>query len=425
MMNPALTDPPAERRIYPWFLVGLLWFCGFFNYADRQAVYSVFPQLKDEFHLSNAGLGMLGSSFALVYAFSSPLAGLVVDRVSRRWLIPAGLAVWSLVCAATGTSRTFGQLLIYRAAEGLGESFYFPASMSLLADYHGPRTRSRALGLHQTSVYAGTAAGGILAGMIGQTYGWRTPFLLLGLIGTVFAFALPWLIREPVRGAADPKPAPQPGDEFLPPPPEGVWANLATITRVPAALTLIGVFAGANFVATTLLAWLPQFVKTKHGLDLSQSATVAGLFFPIGNAVGALVGGTLADAMARKVKGGRVLVQASGLIVGAPCVWFVGTADSLAVLVPSLVAIGLCKGVYDANIFASLFDVVPSPVRGTAAGLMNTVGWGAGSAAPLVVGLLSDQYGLGAVIGWTAAVYLAAGLFALFAARLTARAVVA
>ena len=80
----------------------------------------------------------------LVYALSAPLAGFVVDRMSRRFLIVVGLAFWSLVCAATALARTFNQLLLFRAAEGLGETFYFPASMSLLADYHGPRTRSRA-----------------------------------------------------------------------------------------------------------------------------------------------------------------------------------------------------------------------------------------------------------------------------------------
>ena len=85
--------------------------------------------------------------------------------------------------SATALARTFNQLLFFRAAEGLGETFYFPASMSLLADYHGPRTRSRAMSIHQTSVYAGTALGGIAAAELGRQYGWRSPFLILGLVG--------------------------------------------------------------------------------------------------------------------------------------------------------------------------------------------------------------------------------------------------
>ena len=91
-----------KSRVYPWFVVGLLWFCGFLNYADRQAVYSVFDLLGKEFQLTNLHKGMIGSSFMIVYALSAPIAGYIVDRVSRRWLIGIGVGVWSVICAAIG-----------------------------------------------------------------------------------------------------------------------------------------------------------------------------------------------------------------------------------------------------------------------------------------------------------------------------------
>jgi MFS family permease len=87
-------------------------------------------------------------------------------------------------------------------------------------------------------------------------------------------------------------------------------------------------------------------------------------------------------------------------------------------LIVALVGAGLCKGIYDSNIFASLFDVVLSEDRGTAAGLMNTVGWTGGFVAPTVVGYASERLGLGMTIASTAAVYLLAGLLAVVAARL-------
>lgn len=405
----------------------MLWFCGFFNYADRQAIFSVLDLIGEEFKLDNLDKGAIGSSFMIVYAVSAPLAGFVVDRVSRRWLIPAGLALWSVICAATGSARSYGVLLLYRAAEGLGESFYFPASMSILADYHGPRSRSRAMSIHQTSVYAGTAAGGILAGYLGKNYGWRSPFLILGMIGLAYSAMLPFLLVEPRRGAAEaaPEPLADPDpdpDTPIEPKAGGLFENILAVIRIPAAATLLAVFAGANFVAATLLAWLPSFVKEQHGLDLFAAATVAGLFFPLGNALGALSGGVVADLAARRVRGGRVLVQASGLLLGAPFVWIAGRTSSLLTLQCALVMIGGCKGMYDANIFASVYDVVTTRVRGTAAGLMNTVAWSAGGAAPALVGWLSREHGLSAVIAWTSGVYAVAGLLALVAAYLVAHA---
>src|SRR5688572_11891713 len=126
----------------------MLWCISFFNYADRQAIFSVFPLLEKEMHLTSVQLGLLGSSFAWMYGLSAPFAGAIVDRVRRVSAILFGLHAWSLICMATALSRTFGHLFFFRAAEGLGETVYFPASMSLLGDYHGKETRSRAMGLH-------------------------------------------------------------------------------------------------------------------------------------------------------------------------------------------------------------------------------------------------------------------------------------
>src|SRR5262249_29835917 len=183
---PATTLPPPSN----WSVVGMLWWTSFFNYADRQAIFSVFPLLKTEFGLDPVELGLLGSSFAWVYGLGAPFAGAVVDRVRRKTAIVGGLHAWSLICLATAASRNLAHLIFFRAAEGLGETFYYPASTSLISDYHGIRTRSRALGIHQTSVYVGTIAGGFFAGLIGQHYGWRSSFIVFGCLGVVLGLVI-------------------------------------------------------------------------------------------------------------------------------------------------------------------------------------------------------------------------------------------
>ena len=134
----------ADGR-YKWSVVGMLWCISFFNYADRQAIFSVFPLLEREMGLTTVELGLLGSSFAWVYGLGAPFAGMIVDRVRRKSAILAGLHLWSIICMATAVSRNFRHLFVFRAAEGLGETFYFPASMSMISDYHGRNTRSRAI----------------------------------------------------------------------------------------------------------------------------------------------------------------------------------------------------------------------------------------------------------------------------------------
>jgi len=75
--------------------------------------------------------------------------------------------------------------------------------MSLISDYHGKNTRSRAMGLHQTSVYTGTILGSVFAGFIGQNFGWRYSFVTFGALGVLLALVLGRFLREPQRGAAD------------------------------------------------------------------------------------------------------------------------------------------------------------------------------------------------------------------------------
>lgn len=410
--SPASTEAEAPAANVPrggWSAVALLWVCGFCNYADRQAVFAVFPLLAAEFELSKEDRGLIGSAFMIVYALASPLTGLLVDRYARRWLIALGLGVWSVVCALTGLAGSFQQLLVFRAAEGLGESCYFPASMSLLADYHGPRTRSRAMSLHQTSVYAGTALGGILAGWLGQQFGWRSPFWVLGVIGVLYALWLPTRLSEPPRAV----PAVVESDPSRRP----WWHDLGAVLASPAVVALLLTFIAANFVAMTLLAWLQNFVYEKYNLDLKGAAFVAALFLQLPNLIGALLGGVLADRLGGS--GSRALVQGIGLLLGAPCVYLVGWTDTFAVMAGALVAIGLCKGVYDANIFAALFDVVRPEVRGLAAGLMNTVGWAGAALAPTLVGAAGDRIGLSRAIAATAGLYVIAGVLALVASGLT------
>jgi len=411
----------AGHPHYKWYVVGMLWWISFFNYADRQAIFSVFPLLERELGLTSTQLGLLGSSFAWVYGLSAPLAGNIVDRIQRKTAILGGLHVWSLICMTTALARNFPQLLFFRAAEGLGETFYYPASMSLVSDYHGKRTRSRAMGFHQTSVYFGTIGGGFFAGLIGQHYGWRWSFIVFGALGIVLGVVLHRLLWEPERGAADRADAGagartaagsrMPLREFL----RTIWAT-------PTVLFLMAAFLCANFVALVLLSWMPKFLYDRFHLSLAMAGLTATIFAQLASMAGSPLGGWMADRLRRRTPGGRMLVQAVGVFCGAPFVVLCGATQSVPWLIVALVAWGFFKGIYDANIFASLFDVVRPEARGTAAGFMNMVGWLAGGGtAPLVIGYIAQQSNLGAAISLAAVVYVAAGLLLVLGAVWFAR----
>jgi MFS family permease len=334
-----------------------------------------------------------------VYALIGPAAGWLGDRFSRKRLILGALLFWSLATAATAVCHGFWQLALCRALGGLGEAFYFPAAMSLIGDYHTPATRSRAMALHQSSVYAGTIGGGVCSGWIAQTHGWRPMFVWFGAAGIAIAVLLWGLLREPARGMAEPTAAsPEPGKRHT--------------AILPVAL-LIAAFMGANFVAMVFLTWMPSYLYRTFHMNLSMAGWNATAYLQTASVLGVLTGGVAADWLARRQRGARPLTQAVGLFCGVPFLFLTGRTLSVPVLVTAMACFGYFKGLYDANIFASLYDVVRVEVRAGAAGLMNSLGWLGGGFAPLLVAAASSRYGMSACLSATSLVYLAcAGMLA-------------
>lgn len=403
---------------YKWWVVFMLWFVCFFNYADRQAIFSVFPLLKQEMGLSDVQLGIVGAAFMWVYAGFGAIAGIVGDRFQRKTLIIGGLIFWSLVTIGTALSTDYIHLVICRALEGFGEAFYFPASMSLLSDYHSKETRSKAMSFHQSSVYAGTIAGGTVAGFMGQYYGWHTSFYLFGGLGVLLGVALLFFLKEPVRGQAEVHEEIEDGSHVLLDLKQGdIFDSIKQVFKQPMVWILVAVFVGANFVASIFLTWMPSFLYNKFNMSLSMAGLNATFYLQMASVLGVISGGFLADKLVKTYRGGRMMAQSIGLIMGVPFIFLAGWTLSIPILILALIGFGYFKGLYDANIWASLHDVVKPKNRATAVGFMNSIGWFGGGIAPIAIAYASTKYGMSASISATSALYLVFGLLLIFGIR--------
>lgn len=419
---------------YKWWVVAMLWFICFFNYADRMAISAIMPILRDEYGFTNTERGHIGSAFMWVYALTAPFAGLVVDRFARKRIILVGLYVWSVVTGFTALCSQVWQFVLVRGLEGLGETFYFPASMSLVSDYHDRRTRSRAMGLHQTSVYAGTICGAWVTGWLAELYGWQVPFVAFGVAGCALGFVLARFIREPTRDEAEHAFAAEQG---VPRPPLAArntpkWRELpreilqtavdlgrmaVQLCQRPTALCLMAGFIGANCVAMVILFWMPTLLNEQFQMDIVSAAFTATFYIQTASMFGATIGGFGADALRRRSLGGRIYIQALALLCGAPFILLFGWTEQTAALIGAMVCFGVCKGIYDANIWAGLYDFVPAERRGSAVGLMNMLGWVGGAIGVEMVGFAADRgVTLGEAIASTAGIYLLVAVLLAFAA---------
>ena len=190
-----------NKNIYPWVVVALLWVVALLNYMDRQMLSTMQEAMKiDIVELTKAeAFGALMAVFLWIYGFMSPVAGIIADRLSRKWLIVGSLFVWSAVTFLMGYATTFEPLYGLRAVMGISEALYIPSALSLIADWHQDKSRSLAIGVHMTGLYVGQAIGGFGA-TAAAAFSWQSTFHWFGIVGIAYSVVLIFFLHEnPVR----------------------------------------------------------------------------------------------------------------------------------------------------------------------------------------------------------------------------------
>ncbi len=209
-VDPAVVQAPVADsssklfRRYAGYVFWLLWFTNFINYVDRYAFAAVLKPIRDEFGLSGFQEGLLATAFLFVYTVGILPLGLLADRIKRKFVVAGGVTFWSLATAVTAIAPNYAALFATRAALGLGEGSYFPASTSMLAACYPQSKRASVMSRWNTGLLAGAAigtlGGGIAYGALGNQ--WRPVFLVFGIPGLLIAL-LVFLLREPPRNAED------------------------------------------------------------------------------------------------------------------------------------------------------------------------------------------------------------------------------
>lgn len=198
-----------NSKYYPWIVVALLWVVALLNYLDRQMLSTMRDTMMiDIAELeSAANFGRLMAVFLWIYGLMSPVAGMIADRMNRKWLIVGSLFVWSFVTLMMGFCTTFEQVYWLRALMGVSEALYIPAGLSLITDYHREKTRSLAVGIHMTGLYVGQALGGFGA-TISSAFSWHVTFQSFGWIGMIYSIVLILFLKD--KKSEAPVSTPQP-----------------------------------------------------------------------------------------------------------------------------------------------------------------------------------------------------------------------
>ena len=355
------------------------------NYADRSATSAVFPLLRRDLGLTDLQMGATGSLFLWVYAFGSPFAGRLADRVSRSRMVVASLTAWSLVTLLTGFVSSTGQLLATRMLLGAAECAYLPAAIALIADHHPSKTRASAMSVHLAGLNLGLVGGGALAGYLGEHYGWRLGFFLLGGIGLVLALIAHFALTD--AGAHR-------QINILP---SSTIEALRSLWRVPSYWIVVSEAMILAIGVWMFINWLPLYFQETFHMSLTQ-AGFSGTFMLQGAAtLGVVTGGYLSDWLARIKRERRMLLQSLCYCAAAPFLLaFLGN-PGYAFISLCIFAFSFLRALGAANEHAIVCDLLAPNLRSTAIGLMNTANCFAGGVGIMIASQLKHDLGLAGV----------------------------
>ena len=377
-------------RAHASYALWLLTAINLVNYLTRNAIFALFDPVKRDLALTDAHLGWLGSAYVLVFSVASLPAGVIGDLGSRRVVIAAGVALWSIGTSLSGLAQDFGWLLLARSLVGLGGAAAATASAALVADYFPGRRRSTAMSIFMAGLAVGGVFGILLAGQLEHAFGWRAAFLTLAVPGFVLA-VLVLRIPDPTRPAT---PAKEGADALL-----AVFRELSgAARRILSTRTLVAVFVGGaliSFGMNGLVGWAPTFISREMALSPAKASLILGTYGLACGIAGTVAGGLVADWLRTRVPGAKLITTAIGFFIGAPLlIWLLFIRD-LNWFVPVFCAAFFFLTWYNGPLTAVIFDVTPTRIATTVSGayLMFIHLAGDAVAFPLV-GFLSDRFGL-------------------------------
>lgn len=372
----------ANFTLFVLFAINLL------NFYDRQILAVVSEPVRKEFLLGDAALGWLNTVFVLLYAFVGLPLGRLSDTGSRVKLLAGGVAVWSMFTGLTGLARGFWTMAVARIGVGFGEAACSPASNSLIGDLFPATKRARAISTFMLGLPLGIFLSNVLSGIIAKNYGWRMTFFVATVPGILLAIVVSRM-TEPARGSADGAVlAEKPGA------PTGFWAPFVALMKIPTLRWLMLSGALQNFSIYAVNAFLPAYLMRWHKLPIAQVGLVAGLVLGGTGLLSLVLTGMIADRLHTWRRDGRLLFSSATIALHAP-LFFVALAlpQGDTVTFAWLVGISwLLFYTYYATVYASIHEVVPPSLRGSAMSLyffwMYVLGGAFGTA---ILGSISDR----------------------------------
>ena len=377
-----------QKKIdYKWIVLLLVSIAYFLAQGTRLIYSAVLPQIKADFASSgvtDTQLGLISSTFTLIFGLAMPFAGLAADLFNRKRVLVIGSFLFAIGIFVSGFAAGLGMLFIsYGILNAIGQSLMPPCNTSLISQYHD-KTRGTAFSIYQTAIYAGIVFCSVVSGYLAQLGegGWRWAFWIFGAIAILWAVVImitlkdnPQSKREETVGLKD------------------VADALKAFLEKPSSLILMAGLGCYFFVTYAFKAWAPIFmIRAFPDMDTTQAVFHGVFWFYLGAFVGVTLGGRISDALKSRRPGIRFEVEFIGLALCIPFILMMAYSQSLIPMIAAILMFGFATGVYDSNIYAALFDVINPRYRAVGTGLFGCGRCIVGAFGPTVAGFLNEAF---------------------------------
>ena len=378
--------PPAAGR--SWFVLATLTFVYVLNFLDRQLIGILAKPIQDSLGVTDGQLGLIGGLyFAMFYCFIAIPVGWFADRTSRVGVLSLACAIWSGATVACGMAANYTQLVVARMAVGFGEAGGVPPSYAIITDTYPPGKRAAALGIFNLGPAIGAAAGVAFGAVIAERFGWRLPFIIVGVIGIVTAVFVWLFIREPKKGAMDGVRGTGATDKAP------FWPTVGAFFSNP-VLMLASLGSGATqFVTYGLGNFAVLYLMREKGMEFGDVAIWYALVLLLGMGGGMVISGRVIDAMTRKARSGYAVAPAVSLAIAMP--FYIGFVWAPTwPLALALLAVVMVFNYFYLSASVALVQEEVKPNQRVLSGallllIMNFIGLGLG---PTWVGFASDWF---------------------------------
>jgi len=343
-------------------------------------------------------MGILFSAFSWTYAAAQIPGGVVLDKLGTKLTYFWSVGLWSIFILLHGLATGFYSLLVARLGLGVTEAPCFPANSRILATWFPQNERARANSVFSVGQYFGLAFLTPLLFWVVATFGWRTLFVIAGLIGLVFAAAWLKIYREPGdhptinKAELDYITAGGGVAEVSRPTPFSLRSMAILLKHRQILGASLGQFAG-NSTLVFFLTWFPTYLATERQMEWLQVGFFAVVPY-IAASLGVIVGGQVSDRLLEKTGSaniGRKLPIVTGLALASTIILANYVESNVMVIVVMSVAF-FGQGMVNLG-WTLITDVAPRQLIGLTGGIFNLCANLAGIATPMVIGFVVGATG--------------------------------